>query len=83
MNPRPADYKSAALPTELHQHVNPVVTGFIIMPVLQTSPAGASDESVLRQLTYNIIYDKQLLVNSFFNPSGFSFLNFSDVRRDR
>ena len=30
MNPRPADYKSAALPTELHQHLNGLVgaTGF-------------------------------------------------------
>ena len=25
LNPRPADYKSAALPTELHQRANPLV----------------------------------------------------------
>jgi hypothetical protein len=31
-NPRPADYKSAALPTELHQRMNVIIQRFIILP---------------------------------------------------
>ena len=29
-NPRPADYKSAALPAELHQHVSPTTLDYCI-----------------------------------------------------
>ena len=36
LNPRPADYKSAALPTELHQRLHPFIATDIILAYQQT-----------------------------------------------
>ena len=36
LNPRPADYKSAALPTELHQRLHPFIATDIILAYQET-----------------------------------------------